>query len=410
MRKVAALGSAALLTILLLAVPARAAMGPAPFTRHTDLARDYFVYEPAAGGAGRPLVVYLHGCNQTAADAATGTRWTELAEARGFTAVFPEQSATANGAQCWNWFLPEHQVRDAGEPAIVAEITRRVIARTGSDPTRVYVLGASAGADLAMIMGATYPDLYAAVVGFAGCAYATCADVDGTRAHAAQGSQARVLPAMLVQGTADPLNDFAMGETMARQWVGTNDLGDDGEANGSVPSSPSRTEHVGLDASAADGAGTAADLCVRNRQFPCASGLRANGDYPYSIEHHADRSGCDVVDFWIVHGLSHDYPGGDPEGSFTDPAGPHVTTAAYDWFLRHRLGVPCAGAFATTSAPAPGPAPVAMLPLTGGADPGPAALVTALLVLAGRRRRRRRGHASPWARARCGTRPPRPGP
>jgi poly(hydroxyalkanoate) depolymerase family esterase len=371
-----------------------AAMGPGSFTKATA-GRDYYVYEPTvAATAPRPLVVFLHGCNQTAADAAIGTRWTELAEGRGFVVVFPEQTAAANGAHCWNWFLPEHQSRDAGEPAIVADITRSVIAAHDIDPAQVYVIGISAGADLAMIMGATHPDLFAAVGGFAGCAYATCADVDGVLAHAAQGERARVLPALLMQGTADPLNDPAMGETMATQWIGTNDLGDDGIANDSVPQRPTSVEHHGLDETALEGAGTPGDACVRNRQFPCASGLRANGEYPYSIEHHADRSGCDVVDFWLIHGLSHDYPGGDPAGSFTDPAGPDITTAAYDWFQRHRLGRPCAAGAAadespsTGSSPAPGsagdaaPAPGSgsVLPRTGPIGPvsGSAAAALAL--------------------------------
>ena len=374
-----------------------AALGPGPFVKGTHPGvgatgpRDYYVYESSttAGGA-RPLVVFLHGCSQTARDAAIGTRWTELAERRDFVVAFPEQPASANGAQCWNWFLPEHQQRGAGEPAVIAGITEQVLAATGADRSRVYVAGISAGADMAMILGATYPDLFASVVGFAGCAYATCADVRGERAHAAQGARARVLPALLLQGTADPLNDVVMGETMATQWIGTNDLGDDGAANGSVPLEPTAVEHHGLDETALTGAGTPGDTCVRNRQFPCASGLRANGEYPYSIEHHADPSGCDVVDFWLIHGLSHDYPGGDPAGSFTDPAGPDVTTASYDWMLRHRLGAPCGGIAAapvgTTAASAAVPTPAAELPRTGAAPPTLAAALLVLVVLIGRRR------------------------
>ncbi|MDQ3106460.1 MAG: PHB depolymerase family esterase, partial [Actinomycetota bacterium] len=200
--------------------PAKAALGPGAFTRGTHPGigtsgpRDFSVYEPSApAGGARPLVVFLHGCNQNAKDAAIGTRWTELAERRDFTVVFPEQSVVANGIQCWNWFQPDHQTRDVGEPAVIAAITRSVMASSGTDPSRVYVMGVSAGADMAMIMGATHPDLFAGVSGFAGCAYSTCADVTGTLAHQAQGTRARVLPALLIQGTVDPLNNFAMGET-----------------------------------------------------------------------------------------------------------------------------------------------------------------------------------------------------
>lgn len=380
MHAIAALGLAVL-----------AALGPGPFTKGAEqFGRDYYVYEPAVRTTTgpRPLVVFLHGCTQTAKDAAVGTRWTELAERRDFVAVFPEQSTAANGSQCWNWFLPEHQRRDGGEPKIVADIARSVMATRGDiDPTRVYVAGISAGADLAMILGATYPDLFAATVGFAGCAYATCTDVTGVQAKAAMGAHARVLPALLLQGTADVVNNFALGETMARQWVGTNGLGP----------LPSSVEHHGLDPSYLAKLGTTGDICVRNRQFPCASGLVGGTAYPYSVEHHADAAGCDVVDFWIIHGLGHDYPGGDPAGTFTDPAGPDVTTASYDWMLRHTLGTPCGGLAAgtdrvipqTVDAGAP-PAP-AQLPRTGGVVGGAdAAAALAFVVLVVRRRASRR--------------------
>jgi len=341
---------AGLVSVVATSPPAYAALGPGPFIKGTHPGvgasgpRDYFTYESSttAGGA-RPLVVFLHGCTQNAKDVAIGTRFTELAEKRDFVVVFPEQPVTANGINCWNWFEAAHQSRGAGEPAVIAGITRDVLAATGADASRVYVMGVSAGADMAMIMGATYPDVFAAVSGFAGCAYSTCADVTGTLAHRAMGPQARVMPAYLVQGTVDPLNDFAMGETMARQWIGTNDLADDGAANQSISPVPTRVEHIGFDASALAGVGKVGDPCVRNRQYPCAGALLGAKSYPYSIEHHADRKGCDVVDFWIVQGLSHDYPAGDPAGTFTDPIGPDITTAGYDFFLRHTLGSPCGG-------------------------------------------------------------------
>ncbi len=396
---------------------ANAALGPAPFTKFTHPGvgasgpRDYYVYESShTAGGPRPLVVFLHGCTQTAKDVAIGTRWTELAEARDFVAVFPEQPVTANGINCWNWFEAANQARGAGEPAVIAGITKDVLAATGADANRVYVMGVSAGADMSMILGATYPDLYAAVSGFAGCAYATCADVTGNLAYRAMGPRARVMPAFLVQGTSDVLNDFALGETMVRQWVGTDDLADDGTPNASISPVPTKVEHIGFDATALAGVGKVGDPCVRNRQYPCAGAVVGMKSYPYSIEHHADAKGCNVVDFWIVQGLAHDYPGGDPAGTFTDPIGPDITTAAYDFFGRHTLGSPCGVKAASLSA-APSPEsgggespnppsggggteppraprrPSAVLPVTGPSADGPVTALAALglLVLFGGR-------------------------
>ena len=384
------LGALAVVAAAVGASSAPAGAAPAgSFTQHTftgtgGVSRGYWLYEPSGPATEpRPLVVYLHGCNQTAVDAAGGTRWNALAEQRGFVVAYPEQRVNpeeggignGNGIGCWNWFLPEHQQRDVGEPALIAGITRAVTATRGVDPSRVYVIGASAGANMAVIMSATYPDLYAAVAAFAGCAYATCSDVTGEAAFAAMDTRARVVPAMIVQGTVDVLNNFAMGETMVRQQVGTADLAD-GQPDGSPAQVPTDTEHVGFDASLADNAGTIGDLCVRNRQFPCAGAVLGLDDYPYSVERHANTAGCSVVDFWIIHGLGHDYPGGDPAFTFTDPIGPDSTTAAYDFFGKHQLGAaPCAGAAAEPVVPE---APAFLLPIAA----------VGLLAVAARRRAR----------------------
>src|SRR5438874_2143909 len=112
--------------------------------------RFYKLYLPACyRGQSLPLVMMLHGCKQTPEEFAAGTRMNELADEYGFIAVYPAQAWRANVERCWNWFRSRDQQRDAGEPAIIAGITRQVIARYRADPRRVYIAGLSAGGSMA---------------------------------------------------------------------------------------------------------------------------------------------------------------------------------------------------------------------------------------------------------------------
>jgi poly(hydroxyalkanoate) depolymerase family esterase len=304
------------------------------------------------------LVVVLHGCTQTAEEAAVETAFNELADREGFVVVYPQQAipvnssapaADGNGAGCWNWFLPEDQQRDTGEPAAIAGITRVVATEQQSDPARIFVTGVSAGADMTVILGATYPDLYAAIAPVAGCPFATCSDNAGDLAYTAMGPRARVVPALVEQGTADALNNYALGRALAEQWLGTDDLADNGAPDLSVPRQPAVTEQHAFDQTPQPGSG---DPCVRNRHFPCLGGVAGfQSTYPYTIERFAYANGCDILDFWTIHGLAHAYPHADPDSAFSDPLGPDITWAIYQFFAAHPMtgGCPSVGNSGTGS-------------------------------------------------------------
>lgn len=318
------------------------------FTKHTSPApgaREYWLYVPSPADYQRPLVIFLHGCLQSAADAAKSTRFNDLADRLDFVVAYPQQLvatnssaplADGNGAGCWNWFLPDDQARDAGEPATIAGIARALIASENIDPDRVYVDGISAGADMAVILGATYPDLFAAVGAIAGCAYATCTDASGALAYRAMGERARVVPMFVEQGTADTLNAFPLGQGLVQSWLGTDDLADDGAANGSIARAPASIEHRAFDQTPSPGSGNA---CIHPSNWPCPGGVIGFQDtYPHTIEQFVDARGCDVLDFWVIHGMEHAYPHADPSTAFSDPLGPDITAAAYAFFASHPRG------------------------------------------------------------------------
>lgn len=135
----------------------------------------------SAVDAGLPLVVLLHGCGGGAQGLLSSVpAWEPLATQQAFALLLPQQQAVNNASGCFNWFLPDSQTRDAGEPASIVEMVRALQQQQGLDPARTYVFGFSAGAAMAIDLLALYPDVFSAGAVAAGIPFA-CAQsaVDG---------------------------------------------------------------------------------------------------------------------------------------------------------------------------------------------------------------------------------------
>ncbi len=264
--------------------------------------RRYRLYTPACAEAGvaLPLVVMLHGCTQTPEDFAAGTRMNEWAERDGFLVCYPAQSAAANGQRCWNWFKDEDQQREGGEPALIAGITRDVMARHSVDPARVYVAGLSAGGALAATMGQVYPDLYAAVGVHSGLACGAARDMSsafaamrqGGGAAARTGSPARI-PTVVFHGDRDPTVAAVNGDEVAAQAIQTVAVRSDVE-DGGIPDG-----HV------------------------------------YRKTRYIDAAGRALVEQWEIRGAGHAWAGGSSAGSYTDPRGPDASGEMLRFFSEH---------------------------------------------------------------------------
>nr|WP_269816515.1 PHB depolymerase family esterase [Caulobacter hibisci] len=156
---------------------------------------DYKLYTPVGSPRRRlPLVVMLHGCNQSAADFAAGSGMNAVADELGFLVLYPQQSTSSNLGRCWNWHRAGDQERGSGEPEAIAALTRHVIALCKANPDRVYIAGLSAGGAAAAITAAAYPDLYVAVGVHSGVARGDIRTLRGAMA-AVRSGLARAAPA-----------------------------------------------------------------------------------------------------------------------------------------------------------------------------------------------------------------------
>jgi poly(hydroxyalkanoate) depolymerase family esterase len=292
--------------------------GPGAYTRGAFASPagqlDYQVYVPSGyvAGVAAPLVVVISGCAQTIDELEALSRYSELAEQQTFVVVYVAQSPLRNPALCWNWFLPEDQVRGKGEPSLLAGITQTVEHKWSIDPRRVFLIGPSAGGVMSVIMGATYPDLYAAIGVIAGCEYqgTPCGPAGGPdpllqarAAYRAMGSRARVVPVIVFQGQADIIVAPINGQQVAEQWVAT----DDYIANG-VPDTS-----------------TAMPSSVTRHQIP--------GGHAYTISDYGAMPAR--VELIAIANAGHSWPGAPANVLYGDPQGPDATAMSYAFFAEH---------------------------------------------------------------------------
>ena len=265
--------------------------------------RSYKLYIPSRrDDQPRPLIVMLHGCTQSADDFAAGTRMNFAAEKHNCFVVYPEQPQSANASKCWNWFRAGDQMRDRGEPSMIAGMTQQIMNDHSVDPLRIYVAGLSAGGAAAAIMGETYPELYSAVGVHSGLACHSARDFpsafsamrgDATLGSGDESRTGRPMPTIVFHGDKDSTVHPSNGAKVIKRAVGD------------------------------------AKFTDATTQKTAESGHR----YSQTVKY--DAAGRSILELWELHGADHAWSGGSVAGSFTSPTGPDATEEMLRFFLDH---------------------------------------------------------------------------
>jgi len=269
-----------------------------------------------------PVIMAIHGCGMTGYgwnSMKSTTQFNSLADREGFIVVYPTQRVFRNAINCWNSDDPREQHRHAGEPALLAGVARQVVEDYNADPAQVHVAGASSGAGTAVILAATYPDVFATATSVAGGEYglnqvdpddpeSTSPVYTATQAWSQMGDRARHVPLLIMQGEEDAVVPPVVASRLVAHWAAVADLVDDGLVNESQV------------------------FVEETTTVPSAQGR-----HPYTHLTLTAPGGRSVVESYVVEGMGHVWPGPAGDGTYTDHAGPDASAIVWEFAKRHPM-------------------------------------------------------------------------
>jgi poly(3-hydroxybutyrate) depolymerase len=185
------------------------------------------------------------------------------------------------------------------------------------NPRRIFVAELSAGAAMAVVLGETYPELFAGVGAHSGLAYGSAHDIASAMA-AMKGGRSGLPGLKGMPGAAVAGDKKTVQPVPIIVFHGDRDHTVQ-QTNGSEIVRQARDAHL-----AQAGEVTLTASTQRGK---------APGGRSYSRTVHADGAGQAHIESWALHGAGHAWSGGDARGSYTDRTGPDASAEMVRFFL-----------------------------------------------------------------------------
>jgi poly(hydroxyalkanoate) depolymerase family esterase len=292
-------------------------------TYRDSRARDYSVFIPDSftGQNAVPMVMVLHGCQQTNENMIRETAFTQLAERDGFIAVFPFITSFdgLRNPNCWGFWLDQHIHEGGGEAEDLHRIALAVEQRFSIDPQRRYVTGLSSGAAMAVVLGVVQSEYFAAVGSVEGLVYgetpssvARSCQFPGTfrsvqqtvaaiRAEQPTTAEQRPVPVMAIHSLNDCTVNIEAARRLRDSWLQL------------YGTSPTPVERIDC---------TAEGVACEQSRF--GTSQRSIVETVIYQGERADAAG-QGTHYWV----------GDNAGPFANPKGPSASALLWAFFQRH---------------------------------------------------------------------------
>jgi len=256
--------------------------------------RKYLLHVPESYDAGTPtpLVISIHGFAEWPAHQMQISHWNELADEENFIVVYPRGTD----------FPLRWRTNGLGDSILdvqfISELLDDIEVNYNIDPSRIYTNGLSNGGGMSFQLACKLSDRIAAFGGVAGAYVIKWEDCN----------QQRPVPAIIFHGTADPIVPFDGGPSESFDVPFVN-----------IP------EWV-------------KQLAERNSCDLSASEIPTQGEVDRL--QYRNCANDSEVDFYIINGGGHSWPGGDPlprwiVGKTTDDI--NATRLMWDFFQAHPL-------------------------------------------------------------------------